>query len=87
MVRPPRPLVGCCLVLVGLLLAGCGGEGEGGSTSEWTIAEGALMLERDLLTGDDEDFYFGSINDLAVREDGRIYVAEREARRDYPTAE
>lgn len=48
-------------------------------TSAWTVEEGTLTLERDLLVGDDEDFYFGRIGDVAVDSTGRIYAADREA--------
>ncbi|MFB6098945.1 MAG: 6-bladed beta-propeller, partial [Salinibacter sp.] len=60
-----------------LLVAGCGGEDESHST--WTIQEGALTLERNLLAGDDEPYFFGEIADVAVRGDGRIYVADEGA--------
>jgi hypothetical protein len=66
------------LVILALLLAGCGGK-TGDGSSEWTVDAGALTLERDLLAGDDENFYFGEIHDIAVRGDGSMYVADGKA--------
>jgi hypothetical protein len=41
--------------------------------------EGGLRLERTLLVGDDESFYFGQIDDVTARDDGRVYVADGKA--------
>jgi len=61
-----------------LLAMGCGGD-EAEEASTWTVEEGALVLEEDLLVGDDEDFYFGSVGDVAVASDGQMYVLDWDA--------
>lgn len=72
----PRPLlVGSSVLLGALLLLGCGG-GDSASDGGWTVQEGTLTLERDLLVGDDESFYFGSVGDVAVGSDGQMYVLD-----------
>ncbi len=65
------------LVVLALLLHGCGSEGRS-TGSDWTIQEDALTLERDLLVSEGESFYFGTIIDVAPASDGRIYVADDE---------
>ncbi|MFB6230741.1 MAG: 6-bladed beta-propeller [Salinibacter sp.] len=64
--------------LVLLLIVGCGGEGTK-EAAEWTVEEGALTLERNLLAGDDEEYYFGQVGDVAVGADGQMYVVDGEA--------
>lgn len=65
------------VLLISGALLGCSQKSD--VESEWTVEEGALTLERDLLVGDDQDFYFGRIGDVAVDSEGRIYAADREA--------
>jgi len=66
------------LVLVGLLLASCGGaDPESSGAGEWTVQDGALQLTENLRVSDNEAFYFGDIRDVAVGREGRIYVADR----------
>ena len=62
------------VLLVGLL-CGCGGADDRG----WTIRTGALSLTETLRLAEENDFYFGQIYDVAVRSDGRLYVADGEA--------
>lgn len=59
-----------------MLLVGCGGSaGEASEAgSEWTVTNDQLTLEEDLIVTDSDDFYFGRIFDITVREDGRISV-------------
>jgi hypothetical protein len=66
-----------CILLFGVLV-GCGGSGPEEGT-RWTVEEGGLTLERTLLAGDDEELFFGSIKDVSVRSDGRMYVVDGEA--------
>lgn len=61
-----------------LLLLGCGSDGPT-PEGDWTIQEGGLTLTETLRAGDDKDFYFGEIHDVAVRGDGRMYVADGKA--------
>lgn len=63
-----------------MLLFGCGGStGEAAEVdNEWTVSEGEITLDEDLFTADNDDFYFGRIYDVAVREDDRVYVADGE---------
>jgi hypothetical protein len=67
-----------CLIGVGFFLLLAMGCGSGGTdeAAEWTVQEDALALEQDLFAGDDESYFFSSIDNLAVRADGRIYVAD-----------
>ncbi|MFB6098946.1 MAG: 6-bladed beta-propeller [Salinibacter sp.] len=71
-------LLGSSIVLGALLLLGCG-ESDSASGGGWTVQEGALTLERDLLVSEGESFYFGTILDVTPAADGRIYVADDEA--------
>lgn len=59
------------IAVLAVFLTSCGGE-EGA----WSIQEGALSLTETLRLSDGKDFYFGEIYDVAVRDDGRIYVAD-----------
>lgn len=68
------------MIALVLLVGGCGGASdEEASSGTWTIQEDALALTETLRAGDDEDFYFGEIHDVAVRGDGRMYVADGKA--------
>lgn len=75
--HPSHRLAVSMWILV-LLLLGCGSDGPA-AESDWTIEEGALSLERDLLVSEGESFYFGTILDVAPAADGRIYVADADA--------
>lgn len=75
-IRDIRFLIGVALAV--LLVVGCGDD-RTGETSVWTVEDGALTLERNLLAGDNEDVYFADIQDVAVRDDGRMYVADGRA--------
>lgn len=44
------------------------------------MQEGRLQLRESVRVSEGEDFYFGRIADLAVADDGRMYVADVEAR-------
>lgn len=48
------------------------------ANTEWKLSEQSLSLKQDLLAGDDEKYFFGEINDVAVRSDGRMYVVDGE---------
>lgn len=76
----PLALLSSPFVVVLLLLVLVGGSGGDGvdAPSQWTIEEGGLTLQRDLVVGDDEDFYFGGIPDMTVAGDGRIFVLDWE---------
>lgn len=67
------------VLLCTLLLVSCGGTGNEEGASEWTVAEGAATLDRDLFVSEGEDFYFGEIPDVDVASDGRMYVLDWEA--------
>lgn len=71
---------GVSLVLCGFLLLGCGGGGDRASGDGWAVEEGALTLEPDLLVSETDSFYFGSVSDIAVAGDGRIFVLDGRAR-------
>lgn len=62
-----------------LFLLGCG-EVDRTSEHEWTVEEGALTLERDLLVSETDAFYFGSVSDVTVAGDGRMFVLDWDAR-------
>lgn len=57
-------------------LFGCGGE-DGGDRN-WSVQNGTLTLTETLRVTEGNDFFFGEIYDLAVRDDGQIYVADGE---------
>ena len=69
---------GLPIVVLGLLLLGCGGNGSS-TGSDWTIRGEGLTLTETLRAGDDKTFYFSEIHDVAVRGDGRMYVADGKA--------
>ena len=69
---------GLPIVVLGLLLLGCGGNGSS-TGSDWTIRGEGLTLTETLRAGDDKTFYFSEIHDVAVRGDGRVYVADGKA--------
>lgn len=67
-------------VLMITVLSSCGTVDEDGfERSDWTVREGALQLEEDLRVSEDKNFYFGRIADVAVADDGRIYVTDNQA--------
>ncbi len=78
-----RSLVLSCLFALTLLgLLGCGSD-TGSDTTEarpeaWSVEEGALQLKETLRISETADYYFGRIADVAVAEDGRIYVSDVE---------
>ncbi len=59
-------------------LVGCGSN-ETTASGEWTIAEGTLELQERLHVSEGKSFYFGRIADVAVADDGQIYVADNQA--------
>jgi hypothetical protein len=65
--------------LLAIALLGCGSSGEEGGRGGWAVQEGALQLTENLRVSEGENFYFGSIHDVAVGEEGRIYVADGQA--------
>ena len=71
------------LVLALLGLLGCGSD-TGSDTKEdrpaaWSLQEGDFQLEENLRLSEGADFYFGRIADVAVADDGRMYVADVKA--------
>lgn len=77
MPKRPSPLTVSTWILA-LLLLGCGSDGPA-DESNWTVQNGALTLERELLLGDDEVYYFGRVGDVAVRADGQMYAVDADA--------
>ena len=69
--------VSLLLALFGLL--GCGSETQDDRPGTWTVQEGTLQLQENLRVSEGEDFYFGRIADVAVGDEGRIYVADNQA--------
>lgn len=65
------------LLFASALLLRCSGASESGG--EWTVDHGALSLEQDLMVSETEAFYFGSVSDVAVASDGRMYVLDAQA--------
>ena len=63
-----------------LLLAGCGGESSGPDLGDWTLKTNELALQKDLQVSESEAFYFGRIFDLDVTSDGRMVVADWDAK-------
>jgi len=74
----PKPLLSS-LVLLGLLLAGCGDSSNTPSLGDWTLKTDGVTLTEDLRVSETEAFYFGGIADVAVRTDGQIAVADHKA--------
>ena len=62
-----------------LLLAGCGSGSSDPDPGDWTHDKNELTLTENLRVSEGENFYFGRIADVAVADDGRIYVADAEA--------
>jgi hypothetical protein len=79
MCDPGRFRFGTVSFLCFVFLLGCG-EVDRTSEHEWTVEEGALTLERDLLLSETDAFYFGSVSDVAVAGDGRMFVLDWDAR-------
>jgi hypothetical protein len=76
-------VLSCSLVLALLGLLGCGSD-TGSDTKEdrpeaWTVEKGTLQLQENLRVSEGENFYFGRIADVAVADDGRMYVADVKA--------
>jgi sugar lactone lactonase YvrE len=67
-------------VLTLLVLLGCEFDTQEDRPQTWTVQEGGLQLQESVRVSEGEDFYFGRIADLAVADDGRMYVADVEAR-------
>lgn len=59
-----------------LVLPGCAGDAD---DTRWSIEHGALSLSETMRVSDGDGFYLGEIYDVAVRSDGRIYVADGQA--------
>jgi hypothetical protein len=77
---PVRSLLRLCsLVLMILGLLGCGSGTQKDRPGAWTVQEDALQLQETLRVSEGEGFYFGRIADVAVGDDGRIYVADNQA--------
>lgn len=66
------------LIVVTLVGIGCGpSEAESDATADrWTVERGDIQLEEEFSVMEAEDFFFGSIADVAVDSEGRIYVAD-----------
>ena len=64
------------MIPVVLSFSGCGPSEPG---AKWTIQKGALDFTETLRLAEGEGFYFGEVYDVAVGEDGSIYVADGEA--------
>jgi sugar lactone lactonase YvrE len=73
------PLRACALALIAAGLLGCGSGEPAPGTDAWTTQEGALHLQETLRISEGEDFYFARIADVAVADDGRIYVSDNQA--------
>lgn len=67
------PLV---LLLSLLVLTACGGDTD---DTRWSVEHGALSLSETMRVSEGDGFYLGEIYDVAVRSDGRIYVADGRA--------
>ena len=78
MLSVSRLRIASLILACAVFLFGCGSDGPA-SKSDWTIQEGGLTLERNLLVSEGESFYFGTILDVAPAADGRIYVADADA--------
>jgi hypothetical protein len=67
-----------CLCALVFLISGCGDAGDEPSYGEWTVSD-SLRLSQDLLVGEAENFYFGTVADLNVTSEGHMVVADRQA--------
>ena len=67
-------------ICVFLLLAGCGGGSSTPDLGEWSLKTNGMILTEELRVSDTETFYFGSIVGLDVTNEGRIVVADRQAK-------
>jgi hypothetical protein len=75
-----RVIVYIALVLVGGMLSACGSENESTGSTGWEVRRDALTLQQNLQISEGDDFFFGNLTDIAVARDGRMYVADGEAR-------
>lgn len=67
------------LILLGLVLAGCGDSSDAPSLDDWTLKTDGLTLTRDLQVSETENYFFGSIQNLAVTTQGQMIVLDGEA--------
>lgn len=74
-----RHLFGSLFVAVLLAFVGVGCRGGGDEGTEWTVEKGGLQLTETLRIAETEEYYFAGPTDVAVRDDGRIYVADARA--------
>ncbi len=71
------PYGAALILIVGVVsISGCESST---SESEWTVQTDALERTEPIRLGKDGDFYFGEIYDIAVDEEGQIYVADGQA--------
>ena len=73
------PFLFFSLVLATLGLLGCQSDRQEDRPGSWTVQEGGLQLQETLRVSKGEDFYLGRIADVAVGDDGRIYVVDTDA--------
>ncbi len=71
-------VLSCSLALTLLGLLGCGSDTQEDRPAAWSIQKDTLQLRETLRISETADYYFGRIADVAVAEDGRIYVADVE---------
>jgi len=68
-------------LLVGfVLLVGCGGGSSSPNLGDWTLKTDELTVSKDLQVSESEAFYFGRIFDLDVTSEGRMVVADWDAK-------
>lgn len=67
------------LLALSLLLASCGAE-DTRDLGGWRLHEDGLHVTDTLLVSGTDAFYFGAISDVAVTSEGRMAIADREAK-------
>jgi hypothetical protein len=67
------------LMLLGILLAGCGDSSDAPSLDDWSLKTNGLTLSKDLQVSETENYFFGSIQDLDVTSEGRMVVLDADA--------